>query len=187
MMNKTNGKQTERGQRLQNQAQLILETPAKDLKLKGRSRLNAIFMVWHFSALEQHAAWTVYSPAPRDNCRSGVVQQVVWNYSEDYSRMNDPMIGLKPENAFRIDPGLTHCIAEIAEDQILDRLKSLTSISLNPYIVDRPWGLDGETFGVQMFTFSGESSLSWWGEGPEDWLALTTYWLRQLVPRLLQQ
>ena len=94
--------------------------------------------------------------------------------------MHNPLIGV--QHALRFAPVPTINVrmmeissGELGRDEIDARLDSLSNLRLRPFIQNRPWGLDGESWGLELFGFGGMSRLQWWCEGPQEWRDLVDW------------
>jgi hypothetical protein len=164
---------------LQTDAMLLLEKPDKYL-FENRSKRNPAIRIWHYPSFEQHYSWTIYKPAPLEPLALYQLQEISWDRAQDYARMHNPLNGVRHALHFAPVPTINVRMTEIssgelARDEIDTRIDSLSNLHLKPFIQDRPWGLDGEPWGVELFAFGGMSRLEWWCEGPQEWRELVDW------------
>lgn len=162
-------------QQLQANALAILERPQQYVGLDIPRGLRPALRVWHFPSFSEHSAWLVFRRSPNTKSGISLVQEFVWDRAEDYKRMSDPLVGIKHPLGFVPTPHIRTRAVEVSDDQITSRLNSLADLDFKPFVEDRPFGLDGETFGIELLDAFNGARFAWWCDGPDDWAALTQW------------
>ena len=76
--------------------------------------------------------------------------------------------------------------ARLADGAVSSLMEGLRSLRLPPFIKVAGIGIDGTGYGIEVPSFMAGVKLSWWGEAPEEWDALRS-WYRGAVSMLEAQ
>ena len=112
-----------------------------------------------------------------------LIREITWHRQGDLRQFNNPMEWLRRHDDH--DPTLTVRDGLVSAAAFHNKMAELESISI-PVLPDEDvFGLDGETFELEL----GLNSLSsvcveWWCEGPVEWKGLTSWF--EAVLNLLQ-
>ena len=123
-----------------------------------------VFRLWHSPSFSLHRSWSVFKlqrqPPSEDEW---LVRQVTWDRPRDYSRLSDPLHGLR--EGFHSSPAIEVRDRSLDPATITSRISVGRSIAISVVAVPHSIGTDGETFGYE----DGYIQLQWWTVFPAQW------------------
>lgn len=171
-------------QQLQLKAREILDNPdllPKDALLKF---YQPLLRLWIYPSFAPNKAWLFYKPNFRTiNSKIFIVREVTWDGNADYKRLANPLEGLK--RGFHSEPEIAIKSIEI-EQQIFEEIFSdLKTIQFPAFASYGSFGIDGTSYGIETFDFTGNTRISWWSHYPTEWQNLIEWF--QKTTRYLEQ
>lgn len=152
---------------------------------------SSTLRLWHYPAFESSTSWLICHASPPASLT--FVRQVTWNHVADAERFFERLqtrperfidrITRTKEGTFSRPTLLIHDFS-LETPQYHPYLRELTHHHLSSLLpLHPPFGVDGETSGVEFALGETSLRLQWWGEGPQEWQALiaTVQRLRQLL------
>jgi hypothetical protein len=138
--------------------------------------------LWHYPAFEPYYAWSIFTVnGAASRTSSTMVRQLRWDRVADAERLLMPMTGL--QRGFHTDPTIELRDRIIDADIFESRLAALRMLAF-PVFAAPAWGIDGETFGIEVFN---SASIEWWCDGPAGfapiaaWAAAMRDWLAEIA------
>jgi hypothetical protein len=95
-------------------------------------------------------------------------------------RFADPLQGLR--EGFDAPPTITVRDGQIARESVTSWLQEVARIRIALFGVEAPWGVDGESWGIEVIRPFLQARLEWWGDGPTSRAGFT-----RAVARLRKQ
>ena len=121
---------------------------------------------------EKH--WIFYKPRPQINPQpQPLVRQLIWQKQRDFNRLNDPLTGLR--EGFHAEPTFETKTVEIEKETLETWHQQLSEIRFPAFARDEVFGLDGETFGVEIIGFYHQARVAWWSVYPQEWQKLVDW------------
>lgn len=162
-------------QNLQAKALQMLENPRilpKDLQIKN---FNQTLHLWISPTFTPEKHWIFYTPQPQINPPpKPIVQQIIWQRTADFQRLNDPLIGL--QEGFHIEPTFEIKTIEIEKEYYSKIRTELSKIQIPPFIEVESDGRDGEIFGVETLDLFYSGRITWWSSPPFEWNELDDWY-----------
>ena len=130
--------------------------------------------LWHYPSNGQYKSWTVSvsMPPDRDDARP-MVREVVWDRPYDWQRLSD--LPPRREGEFTDEPTLKVRDSYLPVKELKSLFERVIDLDIRMIGVKEPFGLEGETFGLEGYGPLHGIRLEWWCEGPEEWRDLTTW------------
>lgn len=171
-------------QNLQAKALQMLENPRtlpNDLQVK---QFNQTLHLWISPTFTLEKHWVFYKPQPQINPQpKPIVQQIIWQKTVDFQRLNDPLIGL--EEGFHIEPTFEIKTIEIESEFYRKIRAELSKIKLSPFMEVESDGRDGEIFGVETLDLFYSGRIIWWSSSAVEWQELIDWY--EKVRRFLEE
>lgn len=127
------------------------------------------FRLWRHPSFEAHFAWHVYRS---DDAAQFGIERIFWDFPADRARFA-PLEGVK--HGFHSEPTFRREIIYVESKILLPACQQLQRLRLSPFLPAAMACLDGETRGVAVGGFYDQMRVSWWGDGPTEWRALTLW------------
>lgn len=168
---------------LERHGRLALEDAARHEPQEAVRDLRPLIRLWHYPAFFAHTSWTVFEPLDEES-RTRLVRQVRWDRPRDLLRFSDPLEGVK--QGLHAPPSVSVRDVRVGDNVLRGYLHELSGLPIPVVGIETPIGLDGETFGLQLYGHFLAAQLQWWGEGPPAWSAFTST-IARLRTHLIEQ
>jgi len=130
--------------------------------------------LWHYPSNGLYKSWTVSvsMPPDRDDARP-MVREITWDRPFD----RDVLSGAPDSSGHEltIEPTLKVRDAYLPVKELKSLFETAIDLDIRMIGVKEPFGLEGETFGLEGYGPLHGIRLEWWCEGPEEWRDLTTW------------
>ncbi|MBX7173679.1 MAG: hypothetical protein K1X72_22105 [Pyrinomonadaceae bacterium] len=167
-------------QQLQSNASQILDNP-KLLPIDEKTKnFIPILHLWISPTFTPEKHWIFYKPQSQINPQpKPLIKQVIWKKTEDFKRLNEPLVGIK--EGFHLEPTFEIKLAEIELEKLIKIIVNLAKISLPPFIKDEILGLDGEHFGIETLGNYHNARVIWWSSFPKEWKELINWFEKKRI------
>jgi hypothetical protein len=163
---------------LQARAQHALEHLAALEPCAPVQQMRQVLRLWHEPAFGTPKAWALFEhvrlpsdPSTRLLPAWMLVREATWDRPQDMGRFADPLQGLR--EGFDAPPTITVRDGQIAQEAVMSWLQEMAQLPIALFGVEAPWGIDGETWGLEVRQPFLHVRLQWWGAGPTPWAELT--------------
>jgi len=171
-------------QELEAKARQILENPRLLPKDETTKHFEPTLHLWISPTFTPEKHWIFYKPQPQINPQpKPFVRQIIWQKPSDFQRLNNPLIGL--QEGFQAEPTFETKTVEIEKEMLETLHQQLSEIRFPAFVRDEILGLDGESFGVEIFSFYHQARVSWWSIYPDDWHELVRWF--EKIQRFLEE
>jgi hypothetical protein len=85
-----------------------------------------------------------------------------------------------PTEKYQIEPNLFGSEAIIEDKEAEKILERMQKIELNPFLIGKSVGLDGNMYEIQMNRFVGSTIIQWWSHGQKEWMQMEN-WFQETI------
>ena len=159
---------------LEQKALQMLENPRLLPLDEITKHFDPILHLWIAPSFTPRKQWVFYKPHINLNPQpQPLVRELFWNRQKDYSRLCNPLVGLK--EGFDKEPRMQFRSHEINQNVLENLLETLAKITLPVFVRDDSLCLDGVRFGIETFGFFNSAKIVWWSSYPEEWQDLVNW------------
>ncbi|HEX6798623.1 MAG TPA: hypothetical protein VF116_13020 [Ktedonobacterales bacterium] len=123
--------------------------------------------LWQYPSFGSYVSWTLFAPKFKGDAGRCMVRRVIWDQMHDLARFADPLEGIR--QGFRAPPTILVADARVSIARFEHVAERFALCPIPVLGIEAPFGLDGDSYGLETFDLFLRIRLEWWDEGPRTW------------------
>jgi hypothetical protein len=152
-----------------------LEQPRQLLDHEAPEWAASQLRLWHYPSFAPYKSWSIHYNRRVDKY---LLYRVSWDRDKDVDRI-DKFTEIELAQADPT-PSIQFQSTKIRREEIDKRLAELRRLTFPIFIENQLVGIDGDWFGIEMGDGFVSSRISWWSEGPPEWVEVIS-WYRGMM------
>lgn len=135
--------------------------------LMFESDANTLFLIKVINSFTPSINWRVAKTSQRESEKTFFAEYKRWRSDIDQEKFRSPVELLKHLDS--LEPTIENKRLELANEFVKNNMNRFYSITIQPFIEEQIFGLDGSTIEINFGGSFLNSKFSWWNKPPDEW------------------